>query len=86
MWQDIITGDFWSSSKYDGDRQRLFFPAYRLMRVLGNTYEDIWDKIIPEHIDSYSKADERQYWLSRKNSALITSIEQDIDEYTGRFE
>lgn len=84
--QDIITGDFWSGSKYDGDRQRLFFPAYRLLRVLGNSFDDIWDKIIPEHIDEYSKADERQYWLSRKNSALIANIEQDIDEYNGRFE
>ena len=84
--QDIMSGEFWSSSKYDGDRQRLFFPAYRLMRVLGNTYDAIWNKIIPEHIDGYAQVEERQYWLSRKDSAIINSIERDIDEYNGRFE
>ena len=82
--QDIISGDFWDSDKYDGDRQRLFFPAYRLLRVMGYTYDEVWN-LVEDAIDRYRKATERQYWLTRKDSAIISSIEKDIDEYNRRY-
>ena len=83
---DIIEGVFWSDSKYDGDRQRLFFPAYRVLRVLGYSNSDIFDDILPSGLSNYAKQQEIGYWLSRKNSAIITQIDSDIDAYDEQFE
>ena len=81
----IIDGTFWTNSKYDGDRQRLFFPAYRLLRVLGYTHDMAWNDVLLPGIKNYKKPDEIGYWKSRENSALILSIDNDIDEYNEKY-
>lgn len=77
--EDIVTGKFWSSSEYDGDRQRLFFPAYRLLRVLGLTHDELWNERIPEGLNGYNKPEDIKYWLTRETSKLICSIDTEID-------
>lgn len=78
---DIIEYSFWSDDKYSGDRQRLFFPAYRLLRALGYTHDDLWNDIIPNGLKNYSKPQDIQYWLTRSTSALIEQIDNELDEY-----
>lgn len=77
---DIISGLFWSDSKYDGDRQRLFFPAYRLLRALGYQHNELWDSIIPDGLEKYKKQSEVGYWKSRSGSLIIRTIDSEIDE------
>ena len=83
---DIITGQFWSAKEYDGDRQRLFFPTYRLLRVLGYSHDDIWNDIIPKGLVNYKKKGEIGYWKSRATSALIQQMDAEIDEYNDKWE
>ena len=83
---DIISGRFWSAKEYDGDRQRLFFPTYRLLRVLGYSHTDIWDQIIPEGLVNYKKKGEISYWKTRANSQLIKQMDAEIDEYNEQWE
>lgn len=83
---DIITGRFWSAKEYDGDRQRLFFPTYRLLRVLGYSHNDIWNEIIPEGLVNYKKKSEIGYWKSRANAALIKQMDAEIDDYNEQWE
>lgn len=83
---DIITGRFWSAKEYDGDRQRLFFPTYRLLRVLGYSHDDIWNDIIPKGLVNYKKKGEIGYWQSRASSALIQQMDAEIDEYNDKWE
>lgn len=74
--------EFWTSSKFDGNRQHLFFPAYRLLRGLGYSHEDLWnDGLIVKGVEQYKHPDEIGYWKSRGDSALIKKIDADIDEY-----
>ena len=82
----IAEGTFWKDAKFDGDRQRLFFPAYRLLRVLGFSSSDVWDRLVPNGVASYKKKSETGYWLSRKNCALIKQIDEEIDDYEDKFE
>ena len=84
--ESIVSGEFWTSTEYDGDRQRLFFPAYRLLRVLGYTHDEIWDNIIDTNIGGYKKKDEIGYWKSRRNSRLILEIDAEIDDYDKKWE
>ena len=83
---DIISGRFWSAKEYDGDRQRLFFPTYRLLRVLGYSHSDIWDQIIPDGLVNYKKKGEISYWKTRANSQLIKQMDAEIDEYNEQWE
>ena len=76
----VSTGAFWSNEKYNGDRQRLFFPAYRLLRSLGVTHDELWHDIIPNGLKNYNKPSEINYWLTRENCSLIMSIDNDFDE------
>ena len=82
----IIDGSFWVNQKFDGNRQRLFFPAYRLLRVLGYSATDAWDNVIIPHLSSYKKVEDIGYWKSRRTSALINKIDSDIDEYNIKWE
>lgn len=82
----IIDGSFWSDEKYNGERQRLFFPAYRLLRVLGYSADEAWDNIILPRLSTYYKQGEVHYWKSRRNAALITKIDGEIDEYNAEWE
>lgn len=73
---------FWTDSKFDGNRQHLFFPAYRLLRGLGYSHEDLWEGgILMKGVEQYKHAGEIGYWKSRGNSALIKQIDNDIDEF-----
>lgn len=83
---DIISGRFWSAAEYDGDRQRLFFPTYRLLRVLGYSHDDIWDQLIPDGLLGYKKKNEIGYWKSRANSQLIKQMDAEIDAYNEQWE
>ena len=81
----IIDGTFWTDKKYDGDRQRLFFPAYRLMRVLGYSHDEAWD-IINKYVVNYKKSSEIGYWKTRQDAALIAQIDTEIDNYDKQWE
>ena len=82
----IIDGSFWTSPSFDGLRQQLFFPAYRLLRVLGYSTDDAWDNIILPGVENYKKRDEITYWKTRRNCALINKINQEIEEYNNKWE
>lgn len=77
----IIDGSFWSDSKFDGNRQHLFFPAYRLIRVLGYSHNAAWDNVILPKLSAYKKPDEISYWQSRRDAKIIQRIDKDIDDY-----
>ena len=81
----IIDGSFWTDIKYNGDRQRLFFPAYRLMRVLGYSSNEAWNDILLPGIATYKKPNEISYWRTRQHSAIITKIDKEIDNYNEKW-
>ena len=78
----LLNGTYWTDSKFDGQRQETFFPAYRLLRSLGYSHDDLWhgSSAITNGIDGYAKRDEKQYWLTRENCALIEQIDSDYEE------
>jgi len=82
----LIDKSFWTDSKYDGQRQTLFFPGYRLLRLLGYSHDELWSGILAEGIATYKKADERGYWLSRADSEIIAQIDGAINEYNEKWE
>lgn len=82
----LIDGSFWTDSKFDGDRQRLFFPTYRLLRVLGYSADEAWDNVIIPQLSNYKKKEDIFYWKSRRTSAIITKIDSEIDEYNDKWE
>jgi hypothetical protein len=82
----IIDGSFWTNDTFDGERQRLFFPAYRLLRVLGYSHDEAWNDVLLPNMNSYKKQNEIGYWKSRQTSALITQIDSEIDEYNDKWE
>ena len=82
----LIEGTFWTDVKFDGKRQQLFFPAYRLLRVLGYSADEAWDGVILPKLDAYKKKDEITYWRTRRNAALITKIDAEIDDYNDKWE
>lgn len=82
----IIDGSFWTNDTFDGERQRLFFPAYRLLRVLGYRHDEAWNDVLLPNMNSYKKQNEIGYWKSRQTSALITQIDSEIDEYNDKWE
>ena len=82
----IIDGVFWSDAKFDGDRQRLFFPAYRLLRALGYTHDEAWNNVIIPQLSSYKKQNEINYWRTRESSAIIAQIDQELDAFNEEIE
>lgn len=81
----IADGSFWSNTDFDGDRQRLFFPAYRVLRVLGFSHNELWHSVIPGSLSSYKKQNEIGYWESRESCALIQQIDSEIDNYNAMW-
>ena len=78
----IIDTTFWTDSKWDGDRQRCFFPAYRVLRLLGYTHEQLWDEgIMTKGINNYKKREDITYWKTRDRSAIVEAIDAQIDEH-----
>ena len=78
----IIDTTFWSDSKWDGERQRCFFPAYRILRLLGYSHTQLWDEgLMTKGIEHYKKPNEIGYWKSRGKASIIQQIDEQIDEY-----
>ena len=78
----IIDTTFWTDTKWDGERQRCFFPAYRILRLLGYSHEQLWDEgIMTKGVEKYKHADEIHYWKTRGKSSIVSAIDAQIDEY-----
>jgi hypothetical protein len=83
----IIDTTFWTDAKWDGERQRCFFPAYRILRLLGYTHAQLWDEgIMTKGVEKYKHKDEVGYWKSRGKSSIIQQIDTQIDEYEASLE
>lgn len=83
----IIDTTFWTDAKWDGERQRCFFPAYRILRLLGYTHTQLWDEgIMTKGVEKYKHKDEVGYWKSRGKSSIIQQIDEQIDEYEASLE
>ena len=78
----ILDTTFWTDSKWDGERQRCFFPAYRILRLLGYTHEQLWDEgLMTKGVEKYKHPDEIGYWKTRYKSSIVQQIDEQIDEY-----
>jgi hypothetical protein len=76
----LLNGTFWTDPTWNGQRQRCFFPAYRLCRILGYSHDSLWSEDgILDGLDSYYRRDEISYWRQREKSALILQIDKDVD-------
>ena len=83
----IIDTTFWTDAKWDGERQRCFFPAYRILRLLGYTHAQLWDEgIMTKGVEKYKHKDEVGYWKTRGKSSIIQQIDAQIDEYETSLE
>lgn len=82
----LIDGTFWSNDKYDGNRQRLFFPGYRLLRAIGYSHDDVWSGLIADGLKNYRKQQDIGYWKTREHCALIKQIDEELDEYNDKWE
>lgn len=79
--KDIVSGAFWCDSKWNGQRQECFFPAYRILRLMGYSHADLWPNVMLKGIDRYNKQADIPYWKSRESCALIESIDNDVEAY-----
>ena len=78
----IINTTFWTDTKWDGERQRCFFPAYRILRLLGYSHEQLWDEgLMTKGVEKYKHPDEIHYWKTRGRSSIVSVIDTQIDEY-----
>lgn len=83
----LLDETFWTDSKWDGERQRCFFAAYRILRLLGYSHEQLWEEgLLMKGVGKYKKADEIGYWKSRGKSKLVRDIDEQIDEYIEKVE
>lgn len=83
----LVDETFWTDSKWDGERQRCFFAAYRILRLLGYTHQQLWeDGLLMKGVGKYKKPEEIGYWKSRGRSKLIQDIDEQIDEYIEQVE
>lgn len=83
----IIDTTFWTDAKWDGDRQRCFFPAYRILRMLGYSHAQLWDEgIMTKGVENYKHRDEIHYWKTRGNSSIVRQIDEQIDEFESSLE
>ena len=77
----LLDSSYWTDSKFDGHRQETFFPAYRLLRSLGYSHDELWHgkSNIMNGIENYAKQNEKLYWITREHCALIEQIDTDFD-------
>lgn len=76
----LLSGTFWTDNKFNGNRQHLFFPAYRLCRFLGFSHSQLWnDNGILDGLESYYRQNEISYWKSRETCSLIQQIDRLFD-------
>lgn len=74
----LLDGTFFTSNAWTGRRQECFFPAYRLLRHMGYTHDELWTEFAVQ-ISGYRKKNEIPYWQTRKTCKLIKSIDEEID-------
>ena len=83
----IIDTTFWTDAKWDGERQRCFFPAYRILRLLGYTHAQLWDEgLMTKGVEKYKHKNEVGYWKTRGKSSIVQQIDAQIDEYEASLE
>jgi len=83
----IIDTTFWTDSKWDGQRQTCFFPAYRILRLLGYTHAQLWEEgIMTKGVGNYKHKDEIVYWKTRDKSSIVAAIDAQIDEHNNMLE
>ncbi len=77
----LLAGKFFTTPDFNGRRQQLFFPAYRLCRMEGYTHDELWgDGGILEDLPYYYRQKDRQYWETREHCALIQTIDEETDD------
>lgn len=77
----IIDTSYWVDPKWDGQRQETFFPAYRLLRLMGYSHEELWQNVMLKGIEAYKKQSEIPYWKGREKCSLVSKIDEDVEEY-----
>jgi hypothetical protein len=78
--QALLYGTFWTDSAWNGRRQRCFFPAYRICRILGYSHDELWGQGgILDGLEKYYRKNEISYWESRESSGIIASIDKDVE-------
>ncbi len=78
----IIDTTFWTDAKWDGRRQKCFFAAYRILRLLGYTCYDLWDTgVMTKGVEKYKHPDEISYWRSRRDANIIKQIDAQVMQY-----
>lgn len=75
----LMEGTFFKDKKWNGKRQSTFFCAYRIVRALGYTADQIWQEV-EEQVQDYYKVEDRAYWVSRRDSEIIREIESDMED------
>jgi hypothetical protein len=77
----LLSGTFWTDDAWNGRRQKCFFPAYRLCRMLGFTHEELWgDDGILDGLNDYYRPSERTYWIMRESCDLVRKIDIDVED------
>lgn len=85
--QAIVDGTFWTDSDWDGERQRCFFPAYRILRLLGYSHSQLWNEgIMTKGVEHYKHPEEINYWKTRYKSSIIQQIDSQINDYLSSLE
>ena len=74
----LAEGKFFSSRQWAGLRQETFFPAYRLLRTMGYTHDELWVEINSQ-LSHYIKKNEVEYWKTREFCNLIKTIDLEIE-------
>jgi hypothetical protein len=77
--ESLLEGTYFTDKKWDGKRQETFFPAYRLVRALGYTFDQVWNEI-DDQLKHYYKPEDVMYWTTRRDCKLIQEIENDLLE------
>jgi len=80
----LLEGTFFSSSQWDGQRQKLFFGAYRVLRVSGKTQQQVRD-IVAEALAMAPYVRDKQYWSTRCDCNLVQKIEAQLSEEEGEW-
>lgn len=82
----ILDSTFWTDTKWDGIRQKCFFAAYRILRLLGYTHAVLWEQgTMTKGVEMYKHPEEIGYWKSRSKSEIIRQIDEQVDEYIESF-
>ena len=74
----ILEGKFFTDKQWNGARNELFFPAYRLLRMNDYTHDELWEEIY-DQLKGYKKTQEIPYWQTRKVSKIIRDIDEAVD-------